>query len=194
MTMTAAHSTGLGSHVEGHWLTAALLAFGVVGWEQLLHTGSGGLPLYQLLHWLSDSLMALPLALGAVWAGSRLASRRGLGRQHASDVFARAALIAMVFAVLLIPGGFVHEQMDTLTRAHQTISLHTHVGLAVRDPRDPAVILAWLTHALTDGLMGQVVGLPLIVLVLAWLARRRRSPLPHFTFTPTSHPRGSDAS
>jgi hypothetical protein len=154
-------------------LMGVLLAFAVVGWEQLLHAGPGGLPLYQLLHWVSDSLIALPLALLAVWAGSRLATRRGFGRRQPLDLFVRASLIALLFALLLVPGGFLHDQIDALTRTRQVTSLHTHAGLAARDTRDPAVILAFLAHAFSDGLLGQVVGLPLVALVPAWLAHRQ---------------------
>jgi hypothetical protein len=158
---------------DGHSLLGALLAFGVVGWEQVLHTEAGGLPLYQVLHWISDSLLALPLAVAAVWAGTRLANRRGIGRRRMPDLFARAILIAALFAVLLIPGGFIHEQFDTLTQAHRSLSLHTHIGTAIRDPRDPAVIFATLVHYWSDGVIGQVVGLPLALLALGLLARRR---------------------
>jgi hypothetical protein len=159
---------------------AAPLAFSVIGFEQLLHTGPDvALPVYEVLHWVSDSLMALPLAMLAIWAASRIASRRRIGRKRQSDLFARACLIALLFAVLLVPGGFIHEQIDTLTH-HKAISLHTHAGLvAARDPRDPAVIAAYVTHALGDGLVGQAVGLPLLVLALGVFARRRAQLLPH---------------
>jgi hypothetical protein len=174
MTLTAARSASLATRGgEGNVLIAAVLAFGVVGWEQLLHTGPGGPPIYQVMHWLSDSLMALPLALGAVAIGSYLASRGGRRRGRAPEVMVRAYLIAIVFAVLLVPGGFIHEQIDILTASHKAISLHTHGGLvAARDPRDPAVILAFVTHAFADGLIGQIVGLPLAGLALAWFGHR----------------------
>jgi len=82
-----------------------------------------------------------------------------------------------VFAVLLVPGGVVHEQIDSLTHAHAAISVHTHGGVpATRDLRDPAVLAAYVLHAFSDGLVGQLVGLPLLVLALAWMARRRPSP------------------
>jgi hypothetical protein len=159
---------------DGNVLMALLLAFGVVGWEQLLHTGPGGPPLYQVLHWLSDSLMALPLGLAAVWLGTRLASRQRALQKRRSDTFARACLIAIVFAVLLVPGGVIHEQIDSVTHAHAAISVHTHGGLpATRDLRDPAVLGAYLLHAFSDGLIGQLVGLPLLLLALGWMARRR---------------------
>lgn len=162
---------------DGSVPMAVLLAFGVVGWEQVLHTGPGGPPFYQVLHWLSDSLLALPLGLAAVWLGTRLASRQGALRKRRSDTLARACLIAIVFAVLLVPGGVVHEQIDSLTHAHAAISVHTHGGVpATRDLRDPAVLAAYVLHAFSDGLVGQLVGLPLLVLALAWMARRRPEP------------------
>ena len=162
---------------DGSVLMAVLLAFGVVGWEQVLHTGPGGPPFYQVLHWLSDSLLALPLGLAAVWLGTRLASRQGAPRKRRSDTLARACLIAIVFAVLLVPGGVVHEQIDSPTHAHAAISVHTHGGVpATRDLRDPAVLAAYVLHAFSDGLVGQLVGLPLLLLALAWMARRRPSP------------------
>jgi hypothetical protein len=73
-----------------------------------------------------------------------------------------------------VPGGFIHEQIDNLTLSHRAISLHTHGGLvAARDLRDPAVIFAYVSHAFADGLLGQVVGLPLALLALAWIGRSK---------------------
>jgi hypothetical protein len=159
---------------DSHVLMALPLVLGVVGFEQLLHTGPGGPPVYQALHWLSDSMLALPLGLAAVWLGSRLAFRRGAGRPGRSDTMARACVIAIVFAVLLIPGGILHEQIDNLTHAHTAISVHTHGGIpATRDWTDPAVLAAYIIHAFSDGLIGQLVGLPLLLAVLALIARRR---------------------
>src|SRR4051794_18904459 len=91
-------------------LKSVLLAFGVIGWEQLLHTSASGarLPLYQLLHWFSDSLLALPLALLAVHLGERLARRNGFGDRCLTDLVGRAALIGLVYAVLLVPGAAIH--------------------------------------------------------------------------------------
>ena len=166
-----ARSAAGGSNIT--LLMALPLVLGVVGFEQLLHTGPGGPPVYQVLHWLSDSLMALPLGFVAVWLGSRLATRRGAGRR--ADTLARACLIAIVFAVLLVPGGILHEQIDNLTQAHKAISVHTHGGIvATRNWTDPSVLAAYFVHALSDGLIGQLVGLPLMLAALAWIARRRR--------------------
>jgi len=38
------------------------------------------------------------------------------------------------------------------------------------------VLAAYVLHAFSDGLVGQLVGLPLLLLALAWMARRRPSP------------------
>jgi hypothetical protein len=174
MTISAAHSARSAAGGSNSTLLMALpLVLGVVGFEQLLHTGPGGPPVYQVLHWLSDSLMALPLGLGAVWIGSRM-SRPSAGRRGTSDTLARAFLIAIVFALLLVPGGILHEQIDDLTQAHKAVSVHTHGGLAAtRNWTDPGVLAAYVVHALSDGLIGQLVGLPLLLAALAWMARRR---------------------
>jgi hypothetical protein len=172
MTTSAARAGSATGGSNGTLLMALPLVLGVIGFEQLLHTGPGGPPVYQALHWLSDSLMALPLGLLAVWFGSRLAGRRR--RAGASDTFARACLIAIVFAALLVPGSLVHEQIDTLTQSHRAISVHTHGGLvATRSWSDPDVLFAYVIHAFSDGIIGQLVGLPVLVAVLTWLARRR---------------------
>src|SRR5262249_54362195 len=110
------------------WL-AGLLAFPIIGFEQGLHTtpaALASLPLYQLLHWLSHSLLALPLAAAAVWSGHRLARRSGHRTSRVSDAVAHALCIALVFALLLVPGEALHEAADTLTHAHTTLAIHSH--------------------------------------------------------------------
>jgi hypothetical protein len=155
-------------------LMGGLLAFSVVGFEQVLHTTSG-LALYQLMHWVSDSLLALPLAIVAVWLGTVVAHWRGIGRRRTADLMTRAMIIAVIFAVLLIPGGLIHEQVDALL-SYKRVSVHTHAGLAVaRDWRDPEVLAALISHTFGDGLLGQLAGLPLIVGLMAVLARRNRT-------------------
>lgn len=72
---------------------AAPLAFGVVGFEQLLHTGTDAtLPVYEVMHWVSDSLLALPLAAAAVWSASRLAAWHGLDGTPPAGLPSPAAL------------------------------------------------------------------------------------------------------
>jgi hypothetical protein len=165
-------------------LLPVLLAFGVIGWEQVLHStpGASRLPLYQVyevFHWLSDGLLALPLAVAAEWIGQRLAIRQHLGQRSLGDLAGRAALICLVFAALLVPGAAIHEGLDTLTHAHQAIAVHSHVLTAqAPDPFSPAGIVLFAVHALSDGLVGQVVGLPLTLVALVFLTRWRPARLP----------------
>lgn len=75
---------------------ALMLTLPTIGLEQLLHTDRwtlAALPVYQALHWLSDSLLALPLAGGAVWGGQRLALRLGLDASTPQGIVGRAGLI-----------------------------------------------------------------------------------------------------
>src|ERR1700687_3736849 len=104
---------------HGHTLgLALLLIFPTVGLEQLLHTSGPALtaqPLYEALHWLSDSLLALPLAALAVWSGQRITSRRGFGVASPTDILVRAGVIAILFALVPVPGAALHEAADRLT-------------------------------------------------------------------------------
>jgi len=123
-------------------LVALIIVFPVIGLEQFLHTTPLELqrqPLYEGLHWLSDSLLALPLAALAVWAGNWLATRLGIGGSHVSDVFTRACLIALMLAVLLVPGEALHEQVDQLTHTHVSLGFHSHgAGNPGTGPGPPA--------------------------------------------------------
>lgn len=146
-------------------LQAALLAFPVIGLEQVLHTSPAALaaePLYQALHWLSDALLALPLAAAAVWSGHRVARRLGHASRSRPDAIMHGLAIAFIFALLLVPGAALHDQADRLTHVHAQLAIHSHT------PAVPTTdgTLAYLVHALQDAFAGQLVGLPVIVLVL----------------------------
>ena len=157
---------------------ALLLALPVIGVEQLVHTDRltlAALPLYQALHWLSDSLLALPLAAVAVWGGQHLANRLGLSAETPRAIVGRAGLIALLFALVLVPGTALHDAADRLTHVHVLFPSHSHVPLPSRTGTSGATALArFVTHALSDGFVGQVVGLPLMILMLAWDARKPR--------------------
>jgi hypothetical protein len=157
-----------------------LLAFGVIGWEQLQHTtpGGGGLPAYQVFHWFSDSLLALPLAYAAVWIGERLARQQRLRDRTVMDHVGRAALLVLVYAALLVPGAALHELADGLTQAHAAIGVHSHLATPALDLQSPAGIVTFAVHALSDGLIGQVVGFPIAFATLIFSARRRPARAP----------------
>jgi hypothetical protein len=158
-------------------LVALVIVFPVIGLEQILHTSTFELraqPLYEALHWLSDSLLALPLAAAAVWAGHRLATRLQIGLSTVSDVFTRACMIALLLALLLVPGEALHEQADRLTHTHTALGFHSHTPAVVGVSSGPLAIASQTLHGLTDGLEGQAVGLPLAFVVLLFLRDTRR--------------------
>jgi len=159
-----------------HTLRLALvLVFPTIGLEQWLHTSAAALaalPLYEVLHWFSDSLLALPLAAVAVWTGQRIASRRGFGVQHRGDILVRAGVIAILFAVVLVPGAALHEAADRLTHAHTALSIHSHLPVPPRSPDGVAVIGSFVIHGLSDGFTAQALGLPLLILAMSPLKGR----------------------
>ena len=107
---------------------ALFLALPAIAFEQFLHTApaaQAGSPGYESLYWLSDALFALPLAAAAVWVGGRIADRWGFG-WSAWGVFARVGLISLAFALLLIPGWFLHDDLDGL--AHTAAAASAHGG------------------------------------------------------------------
>jgi hypothetical protein len=152
-----------------------LLAFGVIGWEQLLHTTTGrsAFLLYEILHWVSDSLLALPLACLAVWCGERLARQQRLDSRSVSGLLGCAALISLAYAVVLVPGAAIHEWADGLTHAHAVIAVHSHVAAQPIDAQEPGAVLTFVLHAFSDGVLGQLIGLPLAFSCLLWAARGR---------------------
>ncbi len=157
---------------------ALLVVFPVIGFEQIAHTPPAalvGLPVYQALHWLSDSLLALPLAATAVWGGHALARRLRHGQPVGSDLLLQAAAIGLVFAVALVPGAALHEEADQLTHAHARLSIRSHAQADVLSLGNLAGFVRFVEHAAADGVESQVIGLPLILLALIARARTRQA-------------------
>ena len=158
-------------------VTALIIIFPVIGLEQIWHTTPvvlRTLPLYEALHWLSDALLAVPLGAAAVWGGNYLATRLRIGAVHLSDLFARACVIALLLAVLMVPGEALHQQADVLTHTHAVLGFHPHVGFAAPPTDGPRAIVDQALHALSDGLAGQILGLPLAFAALVGARRRPR--------------------
>jgi hypothetical protein len=160
--------------VHQHTLAVAfIIIFPVIALEQLLHTSPTALralPVYEALHWLSDALMALPLGVIAVLAGDRLARHFRIRLSSTADVFARACMIALALSLLLIPGGALHDAADSLTHSHAVLGVHSHAALAA-NAAGPQTFVTNVLHNLTDGLEGQLVGLPAAFLALLWVRR-----------------------
>jgi hypothetical protein len=152
-------------------LLALALVVPAVALDHIAHADTRALvtmPVYQVLHSLADSLLALPLGALAVWAGLHLSARLGLGSRTTSDVFARATVITILFSLMLVPGALLHEVTDALTHAHLLLAVQSHAASATQSASPPVAVLAFLTHALADAIEGQLLGLPALTLAMAW--------------------------
>jgi hypothetical protein len=127
---------------------------------------------YELLHWVSDALLALPFAVAAIWSGRWFSNRLRLTRSGKSTLFARACVICAVFALLLVPGAALHDEADTLTHAHAFLSITAHTVDETGTTPAPLIVATAMAHALADGLEGQVVALPLLFAAFLWRTRR----------------------
>ncbi|GAC1414129.1 MAG: hypothetical protein NVSMB57_09710 [Actinomycetota bacterium] len=93
---------------------AVVTALVGIGAAHALHS-YGESPSASLIHWGSDSVLALPLAAFAVLAGARAASAL---RANASLV------MATIFAVLLVPGSAVHSLIENTHHREAFSVLH----------------------------------------------------------------------
>lgn len=89
----------------------------VIGLDQILHTTPAAFaasPLYQVVHWAVDVVLAVPFVAVAVWAGGWISGRLGIGLASFADVFAQACVITLILAILLVPAWFAHYAVDSL--------------------------------------------------------------------------------
>src|SRR5262249_54378363 len=144
-----------------------------------------------------DSVLALPVAVTASAIALLWARVLGL-RSSIVDLFARGALAALLFGLLLVPSAPIHNQIDAATGATYslpatailTAATDEHAGHLGAAP-DPGLfqletdqsLTGQMVHGAHDALLGQVVALPLGALGLLLLApgglrrlRRRRRP------------------
>ena len=75
-------------------------------------------------HLLSDALLTFPLAFAAVTVGQWLARRLGIAEGSASGLFARAALIAGIFALFLAAASGLHQVLDRAFGTTPTHAVH----------------------------------------------------------------------
>jgi len=83
-------------------------------------------------------------------------------------------LIGLAFSVILIPGAALHELADRLTHAHATLAIHSHVAVSSQAVDLPTAISTFILHGLTDGVTGQALGFPLLLLAM-WELRKSPS-------------------
>jgi FtsP/CotA-like multicopper oxidase with cupredoxin domain len=154
------------------------MGIGVVGFEFGAHVLSGHAQ-GGLAHALRDVVIALPMAVVAVSLGLWIAGRLGIQGSGAAAALNRAAVVSLVFTVLLIPSVPVHQVIDSWFGGINPAIADPTTGLAIGGTDSSAAGLA--SHGVLDALMGQAVGLPLAFLTMLMLGAvqaRRRAPRP----------------
>jgi hypothetical protein len=142
---------------------AAMLSLGVAAWSHGLRAVGligGDIWVGGFAHTFRDGLLAFPFAVIAVAVGIRSVRRRQTGAASAYGLLCRAALVTLVFALLLVPAAGLHHLVDrALDGAAHAHAYHGQVRAAV------VVRFQGLSPALQQGLrdafLASVVGLPL---------------------------------
>jgi DNA-binding beta-propeller fold protein YncE len=166
------HAT-LARRSRGIACLASLVAFGTVAWEHLLHVSvlsPGDRLAAHLIHALRDGFLALPLALVAVIGGLALAQRVGLRQHRLPHLLGRATLIALGFALLLVPSVALHERID------RALMEQGQVALAVAVLEGHGGLGGLLLHGVRDALGGLVIAWPLSILGVLLLAGSPAAP------------------
>lgn len=124
---------------------ALMVSFPVMALDLFLRTTSGKFsaqPYVQVGHWLTDSLVMLPLFAVGVWAGDRIACLAGLGTGRRPDVLKRALLITLLAAVAQVPAWFVVNKSDNPATAQPLVPPFAH------DSGDVYWVAPWVVIAL----------------------------------------------
>ncbi len=117
--------------LDGREITvlALMISFPAIGLDLFLRTASGRFsaqPYVQVGHWLTDSLVMLPLFAIGVWAGDWIAGLAGLYTARRADVLKRALLITVAAAVAQTPAWFVVNSSDNPVTAQPLVAPQAH--------------------------------------------------------------------
>lgn len=149
-----------------------------MGTDQFLRAPPSSFPVG---HWITDSLMALPLFAAGCWAGDLLAARMGLGAARLPEILKRSLITSLACALFLAPAWFAINQVDNPVTAEPIVFPHaSDSGDVYSAP--PAVIAAlacvclapaacWLGRALTRATVAALL-LTAATPALAWLLYR----------------------
>lgn len=126
MPSLASKNPAGGTGLSGRELSAIalMISIPVIGLDQFLRTSSGRFsaqPYVQVEHWLTDSLIMLPLFAIGVWAGDRIASLARLGTARRADVLKRALVITLFAAVAQVPAWLVVNKSDNPVTAQPLV-------------------------------------------------------------------------
>jgi hypothetical protein len=154
---------------------AAVVALGASAWLYGVHVillSEADTLAGHLSHMIRDGMMAFPVAAIAVGFGRWLAGRWGIREGSARDRVGLAAIMALIFAICLVPGVGVHQYLDRILDAdapgHQ---FHGH-GIPV-SATGAVDLLDLAVHGVRDALIGLAAAFPVTLLGLTLGARRR---------------------
>ncbi|MBO0836246.1 MAG: hypothetical protein J2P28_12190, partial [Actinobacteria bacterium] len=115
---------------------ALAVSLPVIALDQFLHTpvaNYGAQPVTEAMHWITDSLMAVPFFAVGAWAGDVIAARAKIGTAKHLDVrskrlalFKRSLLIALVSALALAPAWFAVNKFDNPSQAQPLVVPTAH--------------------------------------------------------------------
>jgi FtsP/CotA-like multicopper oxidase with cupredoxin domain len=122
-----------------------------------------------------DILICAPVAVAAAWLGLRFASRMGLDKPGPAAALNKAAIISLIFTVMLIPWALVHGAIDRAIDGSAAVA-------AAQAGRDSLVagsgVISQSLRGLTGALLIQAAALPMMfaaLLLLGHVRARRRS-------------------
>lgn len=164
---------------HGILILALMISFPVIGLDQFLRTMPTKFseqPMIQVQHWLSDSLMALPLFAVGIWAGDLIARRAGLGTK---SPVRRALLVSLLTALAMSIAWFQIDRTTNPVTAQPLVFPHA------RDSGDvywvaPGVIVAlccvclvpaaiWAGRAIARGTLART-AIPMLLMAAAPLS------------------------
>lgn len=134
-------ASGIGLSGGEITVIALMISFPAIGLDLVLRAAAGSLstqPYVLVGHWLTDSLIMLPLFALGVWAGDRIASLAWLGTARRADVLKRALVITLFAALAQAPAWFVVNRSDNPVSAQPLIAPTAH------DSGDVYGVAAWV--------------------------------------------------
>jgi hypothetical protein len=126
-SLPRAETPGYALSGRGISVLAASLSFPVIALDQFLRTSPAqfsGQPVTEIAHWITDSMMALPLFAIGILVADRIAGRAGIGMARRADVVKRALLITAACVVVVSPAWFQVDRTDNPVTAQPLVFPH----------------------------------------------------------------------
>jgi hypothetical protein len=118
---SACKNLGRPARLNGHEILrmALMVSVPTIGLDQFLRISPANFPVQ---HWITDSLMTLPLFAAGCWAGDRVTCRTGSGTENRSEIVKRPIVISLFCALLLAPAWFAINKTDNPVTAQPLVS------------------------------------------------------------------------